>query len=142
MIKRNYFDLFMSASRINKLFLDFLKSELDKMNINDINGTQAVVLYNIGTSKISVGDIISKGYYVGSNVSYNLKKMIESDYITQEISEHDKRLIHIKLTDKGLNLYNLIQDRISSGDANTVDSILKKMSSFEKTLSSLNERNC
>ncbi|WP_231159087.1 winged helix DNA-binding protein [Candidatus Gromoviella agglomerans] len=139
----------MSASRINKLFLDVLKFELDKMNITDITSVQAVILYNIGRSKLSVGDIISKGYYIGSNVSYNIKKMIDAQYILQEISEYDKRINQIQLTEKGMDLYEKIHEKIikyglgKEGikvQSNDIESTFKKMYVIESALNSIAKR--
>lgn len=132
-----YFDVFMCATRISRIFLDILKVNLDKMNLVDINSIQAVILYNIGTSKISVGDITNRGYYVGSNVSYNLKKMIDAGYVVNENSEYDKRLTQVKLTEKGLNLYNEINDKIFANetDKDNFANAFKKMKDFEDKLS-------
>lgn len=142
MVQRTSFDIFMSASRINKLFLDMLKTEFDRMRVADITGVQAVILYNIGLSKISVGDIIHRGYYIGSNVSYNLKKMLDSGYIEQHVSDHDKRLIQIKLSKKGVDFYDKIRKRIAENSslspAGNVMTTYQNMESFERFLAGNN----
>jgi DNA-binding MarR family transcriptional regulator len=137
---RMYFDVFTQASRVTKAFLDLLKSILDKANIVDITPIQSVVLYNIGEGRISVGDITTRGYYIGSNVSYNLKKMIEMNYITSEESENDKRITQIRLTEKGLDLYKIIDEKISEKpiDQNNCSNLIKRIKEMEEKLIKMN----
>src|SRR5690606_4892119 len=56
------------------------------------------------------GELTLRGYYLGSNVSYNVKKMGENGYIEQERSVHDKRSIRVKLSDKGRETYKLLEE--------------------------------
>jgi DNA-binding MarR family transcriptional regulator len=53
---------------------------------------------------MTVGELTLRGCYLGSNVSYNVKKMVENGYLTQQRSLHDRRSIHVSLTAKGLKL--------------------------------------
>lgn len=135
-MKYTYFDLFTQSSRINKAFLDLLKSILDNSKVFDITPIQSIILYNIGENCISVGDITHKGYYIGSNVSYNLKRMIEMDYIATEESDHDKRLTQIKLTEKGLNLYKIMFEKMNEKaiDQNGCAALIKKIRDMEEKL--------
>lgn len=91
--------------KLHRLFLEILKYEIKKMNINDINNIQALVLYNIGENKLSVGGLTSHGYYLGSNVSYNLRKMVENGYVMQTLNDYDRRSSEVKLTPKGIEMY-------------------------------------
>jgi DNA-binding MarR family transcriptional regulator len=100
-----YHDAIQLIERLHRRFLDVVKLELDKLQIQDINNVQAMILYNIGEDDMTVGELTLRGYYLGSNVSYNVKKMVENDYIIQERSVHDKRSIRVRLSDKGLDLY-------------------------------------
>ena len=59
---------------------------------------------------MTVGELTLRGYYLGSNVSYNVKKMTENGYIAQERSVHDKRSIRVKLTEKGRELHKILDD--------------------------------
>lgn len=135
-MKYTYFDLFAQSSRINKAFLDLLKSILDTAKIFDITPIQSIILYNIGENRISVGDITHKGYYIGSNVSYNLKRMIKMDYVATEESDHDKRLTQIKLTEKGLSLYKIMFQKMNEKpiDQNGCASLIKKIRDMEERL--------
>jgi DNA-binding MarR family transcriptional regulator len=94
--------------RLHRYFLDVVKIELDKKGVEDINNVQAMILYNIGYESMTVGELTLRGYYLGSNVSYNVKKMSENSYIEQERSVHDKRSIKVKLSDKGKELYEVL----------------------------------
>ncbi len=94
--------------RLHRHFLDVLKVELDRKGIQDINNVQSMILYNIGEDDLTVGELTIRGYYLGSNVSYNVKKMVENGYLIQERSVHDKRSIRVKLSDKGTELRDLI----------------------------------
>ena len=107
-MKDVYFETVMLIERLHRLFLEVIKGELDKMGLLDISNVQCFILYNIGKNRLSVGEISNRGYYLGSNVTYNLKKMVENGYILQEQSPHDRRSSHIHLSQKGLDLYDKI----------------------------------
>lgn len=107
-MKDVYFETVMLIERLHRLFLEVIKGELDKMGLLDISNVQCFILYNIGKNRLSVGEISNRGYYLGSNVTYNLKKMVENGYILQEQSPHDRRSSHIQLSQKGLDLYDKI----------------------------------
>jgi DNA-binding MarR family transcriptional regulator len=97
-----------------RLFLDILKQELDILGVVDISGIQAFILMNVGDSVITMGEVLSRGYYVGSNASYNLKKMIMTGYMKQNPSEYDKRASYLSLTEKGLELCNKLESVINN----------------------------
>ncbi len=110
MIPTPYYEAIQLIERLHRHFLDVLKVELDKKGIQDINNVQSMILYNIGDDELTVGELTIRGYYLGSNVSYNVKKMVENDYLEQARSVHDKRSIRVKLSEKGVSLKNLISD--------------------------------
>jgi DNA-binding MarR family transcriptional regulator len=107
-MKALYFESITLIERLHHLFLDVLKAELDRLRIFDINNVQGFILYNVGKNEMTVGEISNRGYYLGSNVSYNLKKLVENGYFIQEKAKHDKRASKIRLSDKGLKLYDTI----------------------------------
>lgn len=107
-MKALYFETITLIERLHFLFLDVLKSELDRLRIFDINNIQCFILYNVGKNEMTVGEISNRGYYLGSNVSYNLKKLVENGYFIQEKAQHDKRASKIRLSEKGLKLYDKI----------------------------------
>ena len=107
-----YYDVIQLVERLHRYFLDVVKTELDRQNMQDINNVQAMILYHIGHDDLTVGELTLRGYYLGSNVSYNVKKMVENGYILQERSVHDKRSIRVKLSDKGKKLHKIVSDML------------------------------
>src|SRR5215467_288931 len=106
----HYLEVISLIERLHRQFLEVAKLELDSLRIHDVNNVQAMMLYNMGDADISVGELISRGYYLGSNVSYNVKKLSESGYLVYERSTHDRRSIRVQLTAKGRKL----RDQISA----------------------------
>jgi DNA-binding MarR family transcriptional regulator len=119
-MKKSYLDTIALVERLHRNFLEVVKLEIDKIGIRDINNVQALILYNIGREEMTVGELTLRGCYLGSNVSYNLKKLIEQGYIAQARSPHDRRTIRIKLTETGLDLHAKL-DEIFEGHAQNLD---------------------
>lgn len=134
-----YFDAIQLIERLHRYFLDVVKVEIDRKGLEDINNVQAMILYNIGTDDMTVGELTLRGYYLGSNVSYNVKKMTENGYIEQNRSKHDKRSIRVKLTEKGLALYKTLQDMFARHDKQieVTDLTTERLSDLNKTLKML-----
>src|SRR5438309_7335177 len=104
-----YLEVLSFIEQLHRRFLEIVKLELDGLGIHDINNVQGMMLYNIGDAEMTVGELTLRGCYLGSNVSYNVKKMVENGYLTQERSLHDRRSIRVRLTEKGVKL----RDRVS-----------------------------
>ncbi len=107
---KTYYETVQLIERMHRHFLDVLKIELERMNVQDINNVQALILYNIGGDDLTVGELTVRGYYLGSNVSYNVKKMVEAGYLKQERSQHDRRSVRVHLSDKGKTLKEKISE--------------------------------
>ncbi len=105
----HYLEVISLVERLHRQFLEVVKLELDTSRIHDVNNVQALLLFNMGDAEISVGELTLRGYYLGSNVSYNVKKLSDSGYLVYERSVHDRRSIRIRLTPKGRSL----RDRLS-----------------------------
>src|SRR6185437_14639184 len=99
-----YLEVISLVERLHRHFLEVVKLELDGLRIHDINNLQGMMLFNIGDAEMTVGELTLRGCYLGSNVSYNVKKMVENGYLVQERSVHDRRSIHVRLTEKGIDL--------------------------------------
>lgn len=109
-MKESYFEIVVMIERLHRLFLEVVKEELDRLSRLDITSVQALILYNIGRNhQLTVGELTHKGYYLGSNVSYNLRKMVQNGYVTQVPSAHDKRSSHVKLSQKGQELFSKLE---------------------------------
>ncbi len=138
-MKDSYFDTVMQIERLHHLFFDVLKAELDRLSIKDISNMQCFILYNIGNNQMTVGEISNRGYYLGSNVTYNLKKMVENEYLVQEQSPHDKRSSHVRLSDKGKGLLEKL-DKVIDGHAQNLkhnNLAITDLKAAQKTLSNL-----
>ena len=82
-----------------------IKGVLDEENEN-INSIQASYLY--GRNKVITVEISNRGYYLGSNVSYNLKKMIENGYVNQT-PDKVTGSFYISLSSAGKKLCKILQ---------------------------------
>lgn len=100
-----YYESILLIERLHRQFLEVVKVYLDLEGVQDINNVQALILYNLGDDEMTIGELTARGYYLGSNVSYNVKKMFEADYLVQKRSPHDRRSVRVKLSEKGLALH-------------------------------------
>ena len=107
--KNEYLQALRLIERLHRLLLDVIKSEFDRFGGADLNSVQALLLYNIGDSELTAGELKTRGYYLGSNVSYNLKKLVDMGYIHYKRSETDKRSVRVSLTQKGLDACDVVQ---------------------------------
>ncbi|HZA66213.1 MAG TPA: MarR family winged helix-turn-helix transcriptional regulator [Geminicoccaceae bacterium] len=115
-MKQSYLDTIRLIERLHRRFLDVIKTELDRLGIEDINNVQTLILSNISNEQLTVGELTARGYYLGSNVSYNVKKLVENGYLNQERSPHDRRMTRVKVSEKGLELTQRI-DRLYQNNA-------------------------
>lgn len=141
-MKEQYLESIHLIERLHRQFLEVVKGELDRLDIQDVNNVQAVILYNIGKDELTVGELTNRGYYLGSNVSYNVRKMVENDYLVQERSTHDRRSVRVRLSNKGLDLHEvldtmftaqaerLVRDITSADDLDTANALLRRLERF------------
>ena len=108
----HYLEVISCIERVHRQFLGVVKLELDAQSVHDVNNVQALMLFNMGEGDISVGELTSRGYYLGSNISYNVKKLSENGYLVYERSAHDGRSIRVRLTLKGRALRNQISSML------------------------------
>lgn len=109
-VKQSYLETIRLIERLHRRFLDVIKTELDRLGIEDINNVQTLILSNISSEQLTVGELTARGYYLGSNVSYNVKKLVENGYLNQERSPHDRRMTRVRVSDKGLELCTRIDE--------------------------------
>jgi DNA-binding MarR family transcriptional regulator len=100
----SYLDNLSLIERLHRLLLDVIKDEFERLSVLEINSVQALLLFNIGENEVTAGELKSRGYYQGSNVSYNLKKLVELGYMHHQRSEIDRRSVRVRLTEKGRRL--------------------------------------
>src|SRR5215470_16317418 len=103
-----YLQALRLIERLHRLLLDVIKDEFDRRGGAELNSVQALLLYNMGDSELTAGELKSRGYYLGSNVSYNLKKLVEMGYLHYKRSDTDRRSVRVSLTPKGAEARNVI----------------------------------
>jgi DNA-binding MarR family transcriptional regulator len=103
-VKNAYLETIALIERLHRECLEVIRADLDRHGIRDLNNVQAMILFNIGADELTVGELTNRGYYLGSNVSYNVKKMVENGYLIQERSPHDRRAVNVRLSPKGLDV--------------------------------------
>jgi DNA-binding MarR family transcriptional regulator len=104
-----YLEALRLVERLHRRLLDVIKDEFDRAGRTDVNAVQALLLFNIGDSELTAGELRTRGYYLGSNVSYNLKKLVEMGYIHHQRSRMDRRSVRVRLTEKGQSVATIIE---------------------------------
>nr|WP_234992151.1 MarR family transcriptional regulator [Roseisalinus antarcticus] len=111
-----YLDSLTLVERLHRLLLDVIKDEFERVGIIEINAVQALLLFNVGDNEVTAGELKSRGYYQGSNVSYNLKKLVELGYMHHQRCEIDRRSVRVRLTQKGRDVRDVV-GKLFSGHA-------------------------
>jgi DNA-binding MarR family transcriptional regulator len=137
-----YLEVIALVERLHRQFLEVVKMELEGFGVHDINNVQAMMLFNIGDAEMTVGELTLRGCYLGSNVSYNVRKMVENEYLAHERSVHDRRSIHVRLTEKGIKLRDnltamhrrhaemLLRAALSADDLQVASTTLRRLERF------------
>ncbi len=107
-VRPAYLESLKLVERLHRRLLDVIKDEFDRRGRSDINSVQALLLYNIGGKELTAGELRTRGYYLGSNVSYNVKKLVEMGYLHHARSRVDRRSVRISLTDKGKSVHAMV----------------------------------
>ncbi|MEF3366029.1 winged helix DNA-binding protein [Methylocystis sp. 9N] len=121
-IRPVYLEALTLVERLHRRLLDVVKDEFDRRDRGDVNSTQALLLYNIGDKDLSASELRTRGYYLGSNVSYNVKKLVEIGYLHYARSRLDRRSVRISLTPKGKEIHDIVA-QIYEKHAATVEQI-------------------
>ena len=103
-----YLEALALVERLHRLLLDVIKDEFERVGVLEINAVQALLLFNIGENEVTAGELKSRGYYQGSNVSYNLKKLVEMGYMHHQRCEIDRRSVRVRLTQKGREVRDIL----------------------------------
>jgi DNA-binding MarR family transcriptional regulator len=120
-LKAQFIDCLRLVERMHRRMLDVIKVELDQNGVVDINSVQALLLYNVGEQEVTAGELRSRGYYMGSNVSYNLKKLVETGYIEHERAKHDRRAVRVRLSQKGQAISQLLDQMFEDQTVESAD---------------------
>lgn len=104
----SYLDALALVERLHRLLLDVVKDEFERVGILEINPVQALLLFNVGDNEVTAGELKSRGYYQGSNVSYNLKKLVDLGYMHHQKCHVDRRSVRVRLTIKGREVQRIV----------------------------------
>ncbi len=104
----SYLDSLLLVERLHRLLLDVIKDEFERVGVLEINPVQALLLFNVGNNEVTAGELKTRGYYQGSNVSYNLKKLVEHGFMHHERSEIDRRSVRVRQTQKGRDIRQIV----------------------------------
>jgi len=142
LLMAGYLDNLALLERLHRLLLDVIKDEFERMAVLEINSVQALLLFNIGENEVTAGELKSRGYYQGSNVSYNLKKLVELGYMHHQRSEIDRRSVRVRLSEKGRRVRGTLTDlfqRHAEGlakrglvDANNMENMNQSLKRMER----------
>jgi len=117
-----YLEALTLVERLHRRLLDVIKDEFDRRGRSDINSVQALLLYNIGDKELTAGELRTRGYYLGSNVSYNLKKLVELGFLDHQRSRVDRRSVRIRLTPQGQEVRRIV-DSLYQKHVKTVEQV-------------------
>jgi DNA-binding MarR family transcriptional regulator len=141
-LKGRYLVSLKLVERLHRLLLDVIKDEFERLGRSDVNSVQALLLYNIGDAELTAGELTSRGYYLGSNVSYNLKKLVDAGYINHQRSSTDRRSVRVRLTDRGQEVCKVVNalyqrqlkslQQVGGVDANDLEALNKSLIRLER----------
>lgn len=107
-VLERYLETLALVERLHRLLLDVIKDEFERIGQLEVNAVQALLLYNVGDNEVTAGELRSRGYYQGSNVSYNLKKLVDGGYMHHKRCEIDRRAVRVRLTPKGKEIRDIV----------------------------------
>jgi DNA-binding MarR family transcriptional regulator len=142
-IREPYLQSLMLVERLHRRLLDVIKDEFERRGRADINSVQALLLYNMGDKELSAGELHTRGCYLGTNVSYNLKKLVDLGLLEHQRSHVDRRSVRIKLTAKGREVYEIVEalcqkhartveqvGGVNAGEFGTLNKLLHRLERF------------
>lgn len=138
-----YLECLSLVERLHRLLLDVIKDEFERVGVLEINSVQALLLFNIGDNEVTAGELKSRGYYQGSNVSYNLKKLVEMGFMHHQRCEIDRRSVRVRLTEEGRRIRDIVtelfarhaigleeKDIINSEGIDDISNMLRRMERY------------
>ncbi len=141
-IKPVYLEALTLVERLHRRLLDVIKDEFDRQGRSDINAVQALLLYNLGDAELTAGELRTRGYYLSSNVSYNLKKLVDMGYIHHQRSRTDRRSVRVSLTSEGKDVAETVDalyerhtrslEQIGEIDSSSFEQLNKSLQRLER----------
>jgi DNA-binding MarR family transcriptional regulator len=141
-VKPKYLDALNLIERLHRRLLEMIKDDFDRHGQPGINPVQALLIYNMADAELTAGELKSRGHYQGSNVSYNLKKLVELGYVHHERAANDRRSVRVRLTPKGQAVRNRVDalydrqmravEQVVGLNADELDRINKSLARLER----------
>jgi DNA-binding MarR family transcriptional regulator len=107
-LRTSYLDALGLVEKLHRRLLDVIKDALDRKKREDITPIQALLLFNIGDRDLTASELRTRGYYLGSNVAYNIKKLVDEGYLIHQRSRSDRRSVRIRLSPKGQEIHQIV----------------------------------
>lgn len=104
-----YLETLQLLERMHRLLQDIVKDEFERLRRPELTPVQALLLYNLGEAEVTAGELRSRGMYQGSNVSYNLKKLVAMGYVSHERCDMDRRSVRVRLTPSGQEVRDILR---------------------------------
>lgn len=133
----SYLDSLTLVERLHRLLLDVIKDEFERVGMLEINAVQALLLFNVGDNEVTAGELKTRGYYQGSNVSYNLKKLVDMGFMHHQRSEIDRRSVRVSLTQRGREARKIVGTLFATHAAGLMSRGVLDHESIEDITSSL-----
>ena len=116
--KTPYFDSLITLGSFHELFLESIRAELGRRRIRNISPLQCLTLYQIGKSSLagkstlSLPDILLlyESFLSRTDLVYILRKLMKAGHIVHKHTETDKNRKIYALSEKGLALYDKLND--------------------------------
>ena len=132
-----YLEMLALVERLHRLLLDVIKDEFERVGVLEINAVQALLLFNIGDNEVTAGELKTRGYYQGSNVSYNLKKLVDMGYMHHQRCEIDRRSVRVRLTEKGRGIRDVVAELFERHATGLIEREIVDMQGMEDITTSL-----
>lgn len=132
-----YLEMLNLLERLHRLLLDVIKDEFERLDQRDLNPVQALLIFNIGEAEVSAGELKTRGYYQGSNVSYNLKRLVEMGYMHHERSEIDRRSVRIRLSERGRQVRDMMAQLFAAQAGTITETGVMDMDTIDRVTGSL-----
>lgn len=132
-----YLESLTLLERLHRLLLDVIKDEFERLGHLEINAVQALLLFNIGDNEVTAGELKSRGYYQGSNVSYNLKKLVEMGYMHHQRCEIDRRSVRVRLTQQGREVRDIVTQLFERHSQGLQDKAVLRADGLDEVTSAL-----
>ncbi len=132
-----YLETLALVERLHRLLLDVIKDEFERVGVLEINAVQALLLFNIGDNEVTAGELKTRGYYQGSNVSYNLKKLVDMGYMHHQRCQIDRRSVRVRLTEKGRGIRDIVSELFERHATGLIEREIIDLSGMEEITTAL-----